>query len=101
MIVIGIIANFSTELLSNTALSATMIPIVIQLYKSLGFNPFLGILTVDVCSDMAFMLPIATPPNAIVSKTKHVNFRSMIKYGFWLNIIVIILWVLYAKLVLI
>ena len=99
LIVTAVIANFSTELLSNTALSATLIPIIIQLYKSVGFDPFLGILTVAVCSDMAFMLPIATPPNAIVSKSKYVNFRNMISHGFWLNLIVIVLWVLYASLV--
>jgi len=99
LIATAIIANFSTELLSNTALSATLIPIIIQLYKSVGFNPFLGILTVAVCSDMAFMLPIATPPNAIVSKSKYVNFRNMISHGFWLNLIVIVLWVTYASII--
>jgi len=101
LIVTAVIANFSTELLSNTALSATLIPIIIQLYRSVGFDPFLGILTVAVCSDMAFMLPIATPPNAIVSKSKSVNFRKMISHGFWLNLIVIVLWVLYASIFLV
>jgi len=99
LIATAVIANFSTELLSNTALSATLIPIIVDLYKSVGFDPFLGILTVAVCSDMAFMLPIATPPNAIVSKSKSVNFKNMISYGFWLNLIVIVLWVVYASLV--
>lgn len=99
LIITGVITNFSTELLSNTALSATLIPIIVQLYKSFNFNVLLGIFTVDVCSDMAFMLPIATPPNAIVSKTKYVNFKNMIKYGFWLNLIVTALWVLYASLI--
>ncbi|MBL7169658.1 MAG: DASS family sodium-coupled anion symporter [Candidatus Aenigmarchaeota archaeon] len=97
LIATAVIANFSTELISNTALSATLIPVIVQLYKSAGFDPFLGILTVAVCSDMAFMLPIATPPNAIVYKSKYVNFRKMVSYGFLLNIIVIVLWVLYAS----
>jgi len=98
LIMTSVLSNFSTELMSNTALSATLIPIIGQLYNSVGFNPFVGILTVAVCSDMAFMLPIATPPNAIVSKSKYVNFKEMIKHGFLLNIIVIVLWVLYATL---
>ncbi len=96
LLITAIIANFSTELISNTALSATLIPIIIQFYKSAGFSPLLGIFTVAVCSDMAFMLPIATPPNAIISKNKHVTFKKMFSYGVWLNFIVIILWVLYA-----
>ena len=98
LIATAVIANFSTELISNTALSATLIPIIIQFYKSAGFNPFLGILTVAVCSDMAFMLPIATPPNAIVSKSRYVNSKKMFSYGFLLNLVVIVLWVLYASL---
>jgi len=96
LVVIATIANLSTELISNTALSATFMPVVVLLYNSVGFDPFIGILTVAVCSDMAFMLPIATPPNAIVSKSKYVNFKEMIKHGFLLNVIVIVLWVLYA-----
>jgi sodium-dependent dicarboxylate transporter 2/3/5 len=100
LLITAIIANFSTELISNTALSATLIPIIIEFYKSAGFSPLLGIFTVAVCSDMAFMLPIATPPNAIISKNKHVTFKKMFSYGMWLNLIVIILWVLYAWLIL-
>ena len=100
LIATAVIANFSTELISNTALSATLIPVIVQFYKYAGFNPFLGILTVAVCSDMAFMLPIATPPNAIVVRSRYVNFRNMISYGFFLNIITIVLWVLYAWVVL-
>ena len=73
---------------------------IIDFYKSSGFNPLLGILTVAVCSDMAFMLPIATPPNAIIYKNKNVTLRKMVGYGFWLNLIVIVLWVLYVWLIL-
>jgi sodium-dependent dicarboxylate transporter 2/3/5 len=100
LIAIAFISNFSTELISNTAFSATFIPIVIDFYKSAGFNPYLGILTVAVCSDMAFMLPIATPPNAIVYKDKNVTVRKMFGYGFTLNLIIIILWILYSWLLL-
>lgn len=99
LLVVSIFSVFATELLSNTALTSTLVPIVIQFYKNAGFNPFIGIITVAVCSAMAFMFPIATPPNAIAFKTRFISFKKMAGYGLFLNILVIFLWVFYAAFV--
>lgn len=100
ILITAIITTFTTEFISNTALAAALIPIVIPLYKSFGFDPFLGILTVAVCSSTAFMFPIATPPNAMVYKTHKITFSTMARYGFILNILAVLLWTAYVNLVL-
>src|SRR3989338_3569532 len=97
LIVTSMFIVFATELLSNTVLAATIMPVIIELYKTNGFSPLAGILTVAVCSTMAFMFPIGTPPNAIVFKSRIVSFKKMIEYGFVLNLLVVVLWVVYLK----
>lgn len=87
---------FLTEFMSNTAYASTFIPIFLIFAKILGMNPFLLILTVGVCSSLAFMLPIGTPPNAIVYRIKEVRISDMVKTGVFMNIISILLWVLYV-----
>jgi sodium-dependent dicarboxylate transporter 2/3/5 len=54
------------------------------------------VLTAAVCSSFAFMLPIGTPPNAIVYRTKNVKISDMVKTGIFMNIISVLLWVLYV-----
>jgi sodium-dependent dicarboxylate transporter 2/3/5 len=98
ILVVTTVSVFLTEFMSNTAFAATFIPIFLTFAKSLGMNPFLVILTVGVSSSLAFMLPIGTPPNAIVSKVKEVKISDMAKTGFFMNIISIFLWSLYAML---
>jgi sodium-dependent dicarboxylate transporter 2/3/5 len=102
ILIIFVIASLSvmlTEFMSNTAFSATFIPLFLLFANSLGINPLFVVLTVAVCSSLAFMLPIGTPPNTIVYKTKYVKIFDMIKTGILLNVISIILWTLYVFLV--
>jgi len=96
ILVITTMSVFLTEFMSNTAFASTFIPIFLIFAKSLGMNPFLLILTVGVCSSLAFMLPIGTPPNAIVYRIKEVKISDMIKTGVFMNIISILLWSLYV-----
>jgi sodium-dependent dicarboxylate transporter 2/3/5 len=77
---------FATELASNTATANILIPILIALYLKLGIHPTNPVIGVAIACSLAFMLPVGTPPNAIVYGTKQVSKQEMIKTGLWLNI---------------
>jgi len=80
-----------TELTSNTATTATLVPILAALASGLGSEPLLFIVPAAVAASCAFMLPVATPPNAIVFGSGHVSMSQMIRAGLWLEIIGIVL----------
>ena len=78
---------FLTEFTSNTATAALMIPIFISVAEGVGL-PSVSLAAIVACSaSCAFMLPIATPPNAIVFSTGYIKQSEMVKVGFLLNII--------------
>ncbi len=78
---------FCTELMSNVALTAVVLPLVAGI--AMGFDvPVLQmVVPVTIASSCAFMLPMATPPNAIVFASGHVKVGQMAKIGFFLNLI--------------
>lgn len=78
---------FLSELMSNTALVAMMIPILSPISESLGIHPYLLMIPATIASSFAFMMPIGTPPNAIVYASGHVRMPQMLKAGFVLNIL--------------
>lgn len=86
---------FMTELMSNVALVAVLAPVVAGI--AIGLNiPMLNVLIpVTMASSCAFMLPMATPPNAIVFASGYVKVSQMVRAGVFLNCIAIILLVLY------
>ena len=77
---------FSTELTSNTASANILLPIMISLAQQLDMTPLYLTMGVSVACSLAFMLPVATPPNAIVYGSEKVNKNHMIKLGFGLNL---------------
>ena len=77
---------FMSELTSNTAQVATMLPILAALAPVLGVPPALLLLPATIAASCAFMMPVGTPPNAIVFGTGLVRMPQMIKAGFWLNV---------------
>ena len=81
---------FLTEFTSNTASAALLVPIFISVAENLGVNPLGLSLIIGIGASCAFMLPVATPPNAIAYGTGKVSQRNMIKAGFVLNILSII-----------
>jgi len=81
---------FLTEFTSNTASAALLVPIFISEAENLGVNPLGLSLIIGIGASCAFMLPVATPPNAIAYGTGKVSQRDMIKAGFVLNILCII-----------
>jgi sodium-dependent dicarboxylate transporter 2/3/5 len=80
-----------TELTSNTATTATFLPIAASVAVSLGENPLLLLMPATLAASCAFMMPVATPPNAIVYGSGHVTIPQMVKAGVWLNVLFLVL----------
>lgn len=78
--------TFLTELTSNTATAETLLPVVAALAVSLGVNPLLLMVPATISCSLAFMLPVATPPNAIVFGSGMVRMRDMVLTGLLLNL---------------
>ena len=91
MFIIGSGVVFATELTSNTALTSIMIPIIYPFSIQSGLDPMLFMLIVAISASYAFMLPIATAPNAIAMSTGHVKTTEMMRRGIFLNIAGIII----------
>ncbi|MEK6223781.1 MAG: DASS family sodium-coupled anion symporter [Thermodesulfobacteriales bacterium] len=79
---------FLTEVASNTASAAILVPIFLVLGQEIGHDsPYELAITVGIAASCAFMLPVATPPNALVFGTERIKLREMMRVGFVLNII--------------
>ena len=76
---------FFTEIASNTATTATALPIFGALAESWGIHPAYLAVPITIAASCAFMLPVGTPPNAIVFASGKVSGRDMIRAGWWLN----------------
>jgi sodium-dependent dicarboxylate transporter 2/3/5 len=88
MALFSISALFLTELMSNVALVTLMVPVVINAAQTLGLHPLFFAIPVTLASSMAFMFPMATPPNAIVfSNSDSLSVRDMASFGFILNLL--------------
>jgi len=78
---------FMTELMSNVALVTILIPLVIGIAKGMNIPISQMVIPVTLASSCAFMLPMATPPNAIVFASGHVRVSQMARIGIVLNLI--------------
>ncbi len=101
IIAVATLIIFLTELTSNTATSAMVMPILSAVAIGLGQSPLLLIVPAAIAASCAFMLPVATPPNAIVFGSGYVTIPQMVKSGFGLNILGVVITVLLTYLVLI
>ena len=88
-----------SELASNLAVAAMMMPITVALAKSLGQPPMVLMLVAGFAASTGFMLPVATPPNAIVFGSGQIKVRDMAKAGFLLDIFAVIVVVLVISLI--
>ena len=82
---------FLTELTSNTATAATFLPVAGGIAMGMGMDPLLLAIPVALAATCAFMLPVATPPNAIAYGSGYVSIPMMIKGGIGLNLIGLVL----------
>ncbi len=83
--------TFLTELTSNTATTEMILPVLGALAVAIGVNPLLLMIPATLSASCAFMLPVATPPNAIVFGTGKVTMGELVRSGFRLNLIGIVL----------
>ena len=91
---------FLTELTSNTASANMLIPIIIAISHAASINPLPPVLGSAIGCSFAFMLPVATPPNAIVYGSGMIRLPQMMKTGFWMNISgILIIWLIIQFLV--
>ncbi len=88
---VALFMSFLTELTSNTASTQMFLPILAGISTTAHINPLILMLPATVAASLAFMLPVATPPNVIVFGTKRLKIVEMIKTGFWLNIIGVVI----------
>ena len=94
VLIVAIVAAgilFLTELTSNTATAATFLPVATAVAVGIGIDPMLLAIPVAIAATCAFMLPVATPPNAIAYGSGFVTIPQMAKAGLWLNLIGIVL----------
>jgi solute carrier family 13 (sodium-dependent dicarboxylate transporter), member 2/3/5 len=89
--------NFLTEITSNLATTAMLLPVLISVAASAEVPPFFLIVGATVAASCAFMLPVATPPNAVVFGSGYLKIEEMLQTGFWLNLgsIIIVTLVVY------
>jgi sodium-dependent dicarboxylate transporter 2/3/5 len=83
--------NFLTEITSNLATTAMLLPVLVSLASAIGIHPYLLLVGATVAASCAFMLPVATPPNAVVFGSGYLKIEDMVRKGFWMNIISIVL----------
>ena len=89
LVIIGLV-NFFTEFTSNLATTAMLLPILAPIAISLNINPYSLMVACTVAASCAFMMPVATPPNAVVFGSGYLRIPDMIKSGIWMNIMSII-----------
>ncbi len=88
--------NFLTEITSNLATTAMLLPILYPMAKTIDVHPFVLMVSATVAASCAFMLPVATPPNAVVFGSGYLRIPDMVKAGIWMNVISIILLTLFV-----
>lgn len=83
--------NFLTEITSNLATTAMLLPVLYPMAMTIDVHPFILMVSATVAASCAFMLPVATPPNAVVFGSGYLRIPDMVRVGIWMNLISIIL----------
>ena len=96
---VSAMVNYLTEVTSNVATATILLPILASIAIALEVHPYALMIAATLSASCAFMLPVATPPNAVVFSTGYIKIGQMVRAGFFLNlisvfIIVIAIWIL-------
>ncbi|BCD60119.1 MULTISPECIES: DASS family sodium-coupled anion symporter [unclassified Nitratiruptor] len=91
LFVIALFVSFATEITSNTALTSIILPILYTFGQQSHLPTPIILFTATIAASYAFMLPIATPPNAIVMSSRVIKIKEMARIGFWINLLGVIL----------
>jgi len=86
LFVVIVMVNYFTEITSNVATASVLLPILASLSKTMGVHPFGLMVGASLAASCAFMLPVATPPNAIAYSSGYLTMNNMVKAGFWMNL---------------
>lgn len=84
---VSLLMTFLTELTSNTATTQTVLPVLASIAVGIGVHPLLLMLPATISASCAFMLPVATPPNAIVFGSGYISIKKMARAGILLNFV--------------
>ncbi|WP_017612630.1 SLC13 family permease [Nocardiopsis salina] len=91
IIIAATLVLFLTEITSNAATATMILPVMAALAVSLGIHPYALMVPCAMAANCAFMLPVGTPPNAIMFGTGRVTIMEMVRTGFWLNLLALTL----------
>jgi len=91
VLIITTLVNFLTEVTSNLATTAMLLPILAPVALSFDVHPYILMIAVTLSASCAFMLPVATPPNAIVFGANYLKVSDMATKGFLMNVISILI----------
>lgn len=91
VVIVAALVIFLTEITSNTATATMMFPIMASLASAISVHPYSLMIAAGVAASCAFMLPVATPPNAVVFGSGYLRIPDMAKAGLWLNIVAVVL----------
>lgn len=83
--------NFLTEITSNLATTAMLLPILAPMALTIDVHPYVLMVAATVAASCAFMLPVATPPNAVVFGSGYLRIPDMVRAGIWMNLLSILL----------
>lgn len=96
VLAVTFLVTFLTEITSNTASATMLMPIMASLAFAIDVHPLAMMVPAAVAASCAFMLPVATPPNAVVFGSGYLKMIDMIKAGFWMNLISILIITLFV-----
>jgi sodium-dependent dicarboxylate transporter 2/3/5 len=91
LLVLIALVNFLTEITSNLATTAMLLPVLASLALTVGVHPYLLMVGATVAASCAFMLPVATPPNAVVFGSGYLTIPDMVRAGVVMNLVSIVL----------
>ncbi len=95
LIIVGAV-NFLTEITSNVATASVILPVLAAFSQAIGVHPFGPMIAATIAASCAFMLPVATPPNAVVFGSGEIEMADMVRAGLRMNLISIVLVSLYV-----
>ncbi|NLT71568.1 MAG: SLC13/DASS family transporter, partial [Verrucomicrobiaceae bacterium] len=85
------VITFLTEFTSNTATTEMILPLLAAVSTATGIHPLVLMIPATISASCAFMLPVATPPNAIIFASGHIRIGQMVKVGILLNLTAVVL----------
>ncbi len=96
MLAVVTMVIYLTEVTSNTAITSMMMPIMASMAAAMEVHPFALMITAATAASYAFMLPVATPPNAVIFGSGYMSIPQMVRAGVWLNLLGVVLLTLFA-----